>query len=326
MKIFLKEISNFQSLYKFSLIMRLTLFLLFVSSALAFSANSYAQNTKFSFRFNNASVKEVLKTIENESEFIIFYQDQQIDLERKVNIIAEDKNASEILEQLFTGTENVFTIKDRQIIIGKSQKQLDKISTPIEKVLEPVQQTAKKTIRGKVLDSKGVPLPGANVVISGTTRGVITDNDGSFQIEVATGNKLVFSFIGMISQTIEYSNQQEFNISLKDITQELEEVTVVAFGKQKKKSVIGSITTIKTEDLKIPSSNLTAALAGKVAGIISYQRSGEPGQDNAEFFIRGVTTFGYKTSPLILIDGMELSTKDLSRLQPEDIPSLSIMR
>src|SRR3546814_12691250 len=96
---------------------------------------------------------------------------------------------------------------------------------------------------------------------------------------------------------------------------QLEDVVVVAFGTQKKQDVIGAVTTINPTELKVPSSNLTTALAGRLAGIIAYQRSGEPGMDNADFFIRGVTTFGYKVDPLILIDGVELSATDLARMQ-----------
>lgn len=101
---------------------------------------------------------------------------------------------------------------------------------------------------------------------------------------------------------------------------------MVAFGKQRKESVIGSISTVDVKTLKVPSSNLTTALAGNVAGVIAYQRTGEPGQDNADFFVRGITTFGANTSPLILIDNIELTSTDLARLQPDDIESFSIMK
>jgi len=121
-------------------------------------------------------------------------------------------------------------------------------------------------------------------------------------------------------------DQDRFLITLGKQAEQLEDVTVVAFAKQKKESVIASITTIKPAELKIPSSNLTTSLAGKMSGIISYQRSGEPGQDNAQFFVRGVTTFGYKKDPLILIDGVELTSEDLARMQPDDISSFSIMK
>lgn len=181
-------------------------------------------------------------------------------------------------------------------------------------------------VKGTIVDETGGPLPGATVVIAGSTGGSITDMDGKFTINVSPGSKIVVSFIGMETQVIDYNGQLELNITLKESIDELEEVTIVAYGKQKKESVIGSISTIRPSELKIPASNLTTALAGRMPGVISYQRSGEPGKDNAEFFVRGVTTFGYKKSPLILIDGIELSTDDLARLQPDDISSFSIMK
>lgn len=103
---------------------------------------------------------------------------------------------------------------------------------------------------------------------------------------------------------------------LEEDSKALDEVVVVAFGTQRKESMISSIETIKPAELKVPSSNLTTALAGRMSGVIAYQRSGEPGKDNADFFIRGVTTFGYKKDPLILIDGIETTTTELARLQP----------
>ncbi|TKG96927.1 TonB-dependent receptor [Puteibacter caeruleilacunae] len=186
--------------------------------------------------------------------------------------------------------------------------------------------TKEKKITGTVSDDSGNSLPGATVTVLGTTRGVITDIDGKYSIDVSPSDKLVFSFIGMENQTIDVGSQQTINVTMREKADELDEVTVVAFGKQKKESVLSSIESINTAELKVPSSNLTTAFAGKMAGMISYQRSGEPGQDNAEFFVRGVTTFGYSKSPLILIDGIELSANDLARLQPDDIASFSIMK
>jgi len=181
-------------------------------------------------------------------------------------------------------------------------------------------------IRGKVTDQSGAPLPGVTVTIEGTTRGVITDNDGTYAIDCKAGEKLVFSFVGMETQVIALTNQTVIDVKLLEKTEELEDVTVMAFGRAKKESVVSSISTVKVADLRVPASNLTTALAGKIAGIISYQTTGEPGADNAQFFIRGVTTFGYKTSPLILIDGFESTTDDLARLQPDDIESFSVMK
>ena len=187
-------------------------------------------------------------------------------------------------------------------------------------------QTKKNILSGVVSYPDGEPLPGANVLIKGTTVGASTDFDGIYNISVASGQTLIFSYVGMKSKEVVYTGQQEINVSLEEKADELDEITLVAFGKQKKSSVIASVSTINPSELKIPSSNLTTALAGRMAGMISYQRSGEPGNDSAEFFIRGVTTFGYKKSPLILIDGVELTTTDLARLQPDDIASFSIMK
>lgn len=193
------------------------------------------------------------------------------------------------------------------------------------KSYETLQQD--QTVKGRVIDEKGDPLPGVTIVIEGTTRGVITDVDSTFIINAKSTDKLIFSFVGLQNQTIEVGNQTMLNVILLDKIDELEEVTIVAFGKQKKESVISAIQTIKPADLRVSSSNLTTAFAGKIAGMISYQLSGEPGQDDANFFIRGVTSFGTgKVDPLILNDNVEVTSRDLSRFHPDDIASFSILK
>ena len=194
------------------------------------------------------------------------------------------------------------------------------VSSPLQAntfLLESVRETEvlnsvtqqKVKVTGRVVDSTGEPLPGAAVVIQGTPQGVTTDMDGNFSMEVDLNAKLEISYLGMEKEVLTASELQKNKVvQLKDQTDELEEVTVVAFAKQKKESVLASVSTIKPAELKAPTSNLTTALAGRVAGMISYQRSGEPGMDNADFFIRGVTTFGYSKSPLILMDGLEISS------------------
>lgn len=184
-------------------------------------------------------------------------------------------------------------------------------------------------VQGKVTDENGDPVAGATISIQGSTRGVMTDENGQFVLEdISPNTVLSASFIGMVSQEITYTGQPSVNFVLRYQSSELDEVTVVAFGTQKKESVLGSITTVKPGELRVPSSNLTTAFAGRVAGLISYQQSGEPGQDNASFFIRGITTFGAdaKKDPLILIDGVELGPEDLARLNTDDIASFSIMK
>ena len=189
-----------------------------------------------------------------------------------------------------------------------------------------IQQNKTKKFRGNVLDEAVAPVTGATVQIQGKAGGVITDIDGNFTIEVGESDVLQITFIGLETQLVPVRGKASMKIVMKELRDELEEVTVVAFAKQKKESVIGSIQTVKPAELKTPSSNLTTSLAGRMAGVIAYQRSGEPGKDNANFFIRGVTTFGYKKDPLILLDNVEVSSDDLARVQPDDIASFSVLK
>ena len=182
-------------------------------------------------------------------------------------------------------------------------------------------------VTGKVVDEDGIPLPGVSVIIQDTNIGASTSFEGNYALKANNKNEVIqFSYIGFETQFITISDQSQIDVILKENLESLEEVQVVAFQKQKKNSVIGSINTINPSELKIPSTNLTNSLAGRMAGMISYQTSGEPGADNAQFFIRGVTSFGYANNPLILIDGLEVSTDDLARIEPDNIASFSIMK
>ena len=187
-------------------------------------------------------------------------------------------------------------------------------------------QQTDKPVSGVVSGGDGVPIPGASVIIKGTTRGTVSNANGEFSLQAAQGDTLQFSFIGKKPVTQRVGTGSIINVTLFDDETQLEEVQVVAFGVQKKESVISAIQTVKPGELRQPASNLTSALAGKIPGVISYQTTGEPGADNAQFFVRGVTTFGYKTNPLILIDGFEATTNDLARMEPDNIESFSILK
>src|SRR5690606_38348894 len=146
-------------------------------------------------------------------------------------------------------------------------------------------------------------------------------------LSVTKGETIVVSLVGHVTQEIIIGDQRDITISMEEDLEGLEEVVVVGFGTQKKESVISAITSVSPKDLRVPSSNLTTALAGRIAGMISYQTSGEPGRDNADFFIRGVTTFGAgKVDPLILIDNVEVTPTDLSKMHPDDIQNFSILK
>ncbi|TCC87939.1 TonB-dependent receptor [Pedobacter frigiditerrae] len=190
------------------------------------------------------------------------------------------------------------------------------------------QQSPKKTITGTVLDTLGLVLPGVNISVENTKLGTQTDANGRFVLDVTTGAVLKVSLVGYISKNVNVTNEASYTIVLKEEATTLaNEVVITALGqKQRKEAVVGSVTTVKVANLKIPSSNLTNALSGQIAGVIGYQRTGQPGQDNSQFFIRGVTTFGYKRDPLILIDNVELTNSDLARLQVDDIESFSILK
>lgn len=297
---------------------KLLLFLSFVciSSALLANDLAYAQQTLFTFSMNGVKIQSVFDRIEAESEFVFFYSDKVINPKEIVSVTANNETVTQILDKLLVGYGVDYTVNNRQITLKKK--------APL-----PVVQQSKdgKEIKGIVKDALGEPLPGAAIQVKGTPRGVSTDVDGSFTIRCKTTDELIVTYLGMKDQTIKVGNKTEFLIVMEEQGDLLDEVTVVAFAKQKKESVISSVSTVKVADLKVPSSNLTTAFAGKIAGVIAYQRSGEPGQDNADFFIRGVTTFGTgKADPLILIDNVELSSSDLARLSPDDIASFSILK
>lgn len=191
-------------------------------------------------------------------------------------------------------------------------------------------QTADSTVSGRIIDQTGVGIIGASISVKGTSLGTTTDMAGKFAISIPSGAVLVISSVGYQAQEIGIARleKKEIEVTMIPSTTDEDNVVVVAFGQQKKESVISAISTIKPSDLKVPSSNLTSAFAGRLSGVIAYQRSGEPGLDNAEFFIRGITSFSTagKKDPLILIDGIEMSTNDLARLNVDDIASFSVMK
>ena len=183
---------------------KFTILLLLVGINVGFASEAYSQSTLLSLNVNKGTVKEVFAAIEKQSEYVFFYYDNVLDINRRVNIKAENKTVDEILKQVFAGTDNSYVIKDRQIFISKSEKK--------DTVVPGVTQEGKKMFRGKVMDDLGEPLPGATVVVVGSTRGVTTDLDGTFEIDVTAADKLKISFLGLGDKIITVGNQQ--NIAL----------------------------------------------------------------------------------------------------------------
>ena len=189
-----------------------------------------------------------------------------------------------------------------------------------------VQQNRK--VEGIIVDEAGEPVIGVNVRVKGnSTLGTITDYDGKFSIDVSSKDILVFSYIGYKTQEVKVGDQKSLRIKMKEDSETLGEVVVTAFGTgQKKESIVGSIQTVRPNDLKVPSANLSNSFAGRLSGVIAYQRSGQPGSNGSDFYIRGISTLSGMTSPLIILDGVEVSSADLDALDPEIIEGFSILK
>lgn len=187
-----------------------------------------------------------------------------------------------------------------------------------------MQQQTKNMLTGVVLDEFSEPLPGAQIQVKGTTRGVITGLDGDFQIEVKSGEVLVFSYLGYKKLEQTYKGEKVVSIKMIPDSEVLEDVVIIGYGQQKKNSVVSSINSIGNEELAISSTrNLSNSLSGKLPGLISVQRSGEPGYDNSEFWIRGVSSFSGGTTPLVLVDGVPRSMNDI---EPDEIESFTLLK
>ena len=326
MKILCKAKSIGFTLFKFDLKMKITSFLILLT-LFQIHANTYSQNAKITLDLQNVSVEKVLEEIESVSKFKFFVNTNQVDVRRIVSVKVNKKSISNVLKELFDGHGVDFSVVNEQIVLKGSLIKKKKVQINNQTISTPVILPQKIQIKGVVNDGNNVPLPGANVLEKGTNNGTQTDFDGNFTLSVENANSvIVVSYLGFVTQEILVGSQTNFNITLQEDSAQLDEVVVVGFGSVKKESVVGAISTVNPSELKIPSSNLTTALAGRVAGVISYQTSGEPGADDAEFFVRGVASFNGQNGPLILIDGVELTSADLARLQPDDIESFSVLK
>lgn len=178
-------------------------------------------------------------------------------------------------------------------------------------------------VSGTVVDGTGEPLPGVNVIVKGSTIGLITDFNGKYSIEVNRGATLLFSFIGFVSQDIEVDGKTNINVTLKEDVMQLEEVVAVGYGVQKKVNLTGSVSVISEKELDArPITNLTQAFAGTAAGVSVTQTDGQPGRDGATIRIRGIGTRG-DASPLVLVDGIQSEMGDIN---PNDIESISVLK
>ena len=261
------------------------------------------------------TIKQAIQLIEKNSNYTFFYNAADLKNTTNKNLNCEG-TIEEVLKEVFKGSGITYMIKGNEIILKVNKE-------------EATQQQPKKkrTVTGTVVDAEnGDPVIGATVVVKGQKDGVITDLDGNFTIAIS-GSKaqLEFSYIGYRNKTVDVGDLGVINVKMESDNQLLSEVVVVGAGTQKKVSVTGSITSVKGLELKAPSSSLTTSFAGKLAGVISMTSTGEPGAAS-EFYIRGVSTFGGRATPLILLDDVEISTADLNNIPAETIESFSILK
>lgn len=270
------------------------------------------------------TLTSVLKRLERLSGYKMMYANDDV-AGVKVSTSVKTTDVSKALDKILKGTGLTYTI-DKQFVTIKK--------VPFVAASAPKGEAF--IMQGHVYDESGLDVPGVTVMIVGTDKGTATDVDGRFSLKVRAGDKLKFSYIGytnVIEEVRPVNNRKVMKVFIKPDSKSIDEVQVVAFGTQKKESVVSAITTVKPGDLKTSSSDLTTAFAGKIPGMIAWQTGGMPGALNEEdmntrFYVRGITSFqsGANTDPLILIDGVESSKLDLARIAVEDIESFSVLK
>lgn len=301
----------FLSISRIPLFMKLFIALLIFSASMLRAETVYSQSGSVNLNFRNTAIEKILTEIEKQTGYTFFYSTKNVDVSKKVSLSADKKNLSSILDELFAGTNIEYVTNGTNIVLRLK-----------------VQQQKKYQFKGTVIDDNGEPVIGASVSIKGETgNGVITDLDGKFVLTSTAGKiTLEISYIGYKSVVVEATSGKPLQVKLQEDNQVLSEVVVVGYGTQKKESVVGSVQVVKPKELNVPSSNLSTGFAGRLAGVVAVQRSGEPGADGADFWIRGISTFNGTRSPLIVIDGVQASTSDLNALDPEVIESFSVLK
>ncbi len=278
------------------------------------SASSYSQNTKLSLNAQNLTIEQILARIEDQTQFSFFYNLNEVDLTKTVSVNIKDRTIKEVLDQIMENTGLSYTINDKLIVIHKEQK--------TQSFDFSFQQ--QKTIRGKVTNEQGEPIPGATVLIKNTNSGTITDQDGSFSLSnVPADAVLVFSFVGMKTQEVVSAGQSQMNVRLEEETIGIDEVVAVGYGVQKKANLTGAVSTVSVPQLeKRTVAQTSLALQGLVPGLTITQRSGKPGGDAGIISVRGKTTLG-NNDVLVLIDGVESS---INSIDPKSIESISVLK
>ena len=274
----------------------------------------YAQQTRINLHVKQVPLKQVLKSIESKSEYTFFYNDAEIDMNRKVTVQANNERIDVILSKILPDCKCV--VENRKIILVPGA----------EKQNTPNDNTAKtKEITGTVTDTRGETLIGVNVTVLGTTTGVITNIDGKYSLKVPAGKSLKFSYVGYIAQTVKVGDKSVIDIVLEENSKALDEVVVVGYAVQKKVNLSGSVATVSTKAIEDrPVLNMGQALQGAVANLNVSVGDGEA-DDSPSYNIRGTTSLN-GGSPLVVIDGVVSTSDQLNRMNPVDIANISVLK
>lgn len=305
-------------------IMRFGIYLLLLTTFVA-NANGFSQNTRVTLDLKQRSMLEIIQELRKTFDYRFLYRGEDLEKCGKRDLKVKDAGVDEVMNQLLYGTGLTWRLEDGVVLIKASQA----------KAVEPEKKSIR--LKGFVYDTKKQPIPGVTVKVSGVALGTSTNADGWFALDLPMlKGTLEFSFIGFKRETLDFferTAKDTLRVTMKEESQELDETVVVAFGTQKKESVVSAITTVRPMDLKSSNSDLTSSFAGKIAGMIGWQTGGLPAalteeEMNTKFYIRGITSFqtGANIDPLILLDGVESSKLDLARIAPEDIESFSVMK
>jgi TonB-linked SusC/RagA family outer membrane protein len=287
--------------------------------SVATANNSYGQkalNNAVTIELTNVRLSDALDKIAAAADVKFAYSDKVIDQSTLVTLSARNKKLGDVLQKLLSPNHLSFTLIDNVFILKRAAAEVQRPASV---------KSVNKDVRGAVSDSTGVTLVGVSVSVKDHPNiGTSTDINGKYILNVPDDAILVFKYVGYAAQEIPVGNQPVINVVLKEEGGGLNEVVVVGFGTQKKITSIGAQSTLDVKDLKQPVRNLTTMLAGRISGIVAVQRSGEPGNDNASLWVRGVSTLNSAgSSPLILVDGVD---RPLANIDPEDIESFSILK
>ena len=297
-------------------IMKLSFPILILLTADLFAAENFSQAAGITIAMKASPFREVLSSIEKQTDFLFVYDRSEIDLDKKITIAVRNKSVSDVLNSILHNTDVTYAVEGNNIMLMKK---------PRPESLAAQQDG--KNIRGTVTDANGEPIIGANVVEKGTTNGTITNPDGEFSLAVRRNAVLTISYIGYAQREINIGNQQILAVKLTEDTQRLDEIVVVGYGTQKRSDVTTAVSSVSSGNLKDRSAvNFGEALAGQAAGLMIQQINGAPGGEGLVIRVRGTGSVTSSNEPLYVVDGYPMEDAALNLITPSDIESIQILK